>query len=67
MAKKNWQIVGTKEFGESKQELKVIRDKMNADSGFTAKVKEDELTDGQRISRMPYKLTKGPDHPNYAG
>lgn len=54
---------------ENKAELKKIRDQLNKDSGFSIPAKG-SLTDTEytamlatNLQTMPYKITKGPDHP----
>jgi hypothetical protein len=67
--KKVWQIRGTQETHENKAELKLIRDKLNKEAGFdlnNALAKNDNNL-GKATNLMPFKISKGPDHPRLNG
>ncbi|MNK09883.1 hypothetical protein D3C87_278690 [compost metagenome] len=48
---------------ENKTELKKVRDQLNAEAGFKIEsgLAQKELS--QALQAMPFKITKGPDHP----
>lgn len=67
--KKVWIIKGSKEHShENKQELKLVRDQLNKEAGFDLNkaLADNEGNVGKATRLMPFKISKGPDHPNYA-
>lgn len=53
----------TEHFHENKQELKQVRDKLNTEAGFAVDEKLDAKDKARAAQAMPFKITKGPDHP----
>lgn len=68
--KKVWIIRGTngEHAHEIKEELKKVRNQLNADAGFSLEkaLADKEGNLGKATALMPFKIRKGPDHPNYA-
>lgn len=68
--KKVWIIRGTnsEHFHEEKQELKKVRDRLNKEQGFDLNkaLADNGGNIGKATRLMPFKITKGPDHPHNA-
>lgn len=66
--KKVWIIKGTSHFDHSKQELKKVRDQLNTDAGFVkaTALEEHGGNIGKATKGLPFRISKGPDHPAFA-
>ena len=68
--KKVWIIRGTngEHHHEVKEELKKVRDQLNKEAGFDLNkaLADNGGNVGKATALMPFKIKKGPDHPNYA-
>lgn len=60
----------TTHFHENKEELKKVRNQLNKEVSLVAPVREKDMDDkayakllAQFQQTMPFKITKGPDHP----